>query len=178
MKMIGVSVVRNKVREAAIMTLMFILVGCGNESPQPPVCLRSDLVPLKVVMTDYIIDGDGDKLFKIEGSAQLIVPLASHEPRLNGRCFEYLDLPRPVVDTLSTRIDRQVLILNERGLFTSQKADSKRINELRAAAAKAMQELAGSELHVQCAMKNAADVLRKFYEKFDGYTCTIQWSSK
>lgn len=145
------------------------------EVERAPVSFRSDFVPLKVVMTDYVIADGGSKLFKIEGSAQLIVPLAGCEPELVGKCFKYRDLPRPVVDALSVKIDNQVLFRNDRGLFTSRQADSQRINELRAKAAEEMRALAGSETHVQQAMRVTADALRQFYEKFDGYSCSLQW---
>lgn len=151
-----------------------LIVGCDHEDA-PPVSFRSDFVPLKVVMTDYIIDDGGTKLFKIQGSAQLIVPLSGCEPKLNGRCFEYTNLPRPVVDGLSVRIDNQVLMVNERGFFTTRDADSKRVNELRADAAKKMKEIAGSEAHVQKAMTVTVNALRQFYEKFSGYSCSVEW---
>jgi len=151
--------------------LLVAIAGCDEDAP--PVAFRSDFVPLKVVMTDYIIDGD-EKLFKIQGSAQLIVPLAGCEPVQDGNCFRYLALPKPVVDSLSVRIDNQVLLQNDRGFFTSRNADSKRINELRAEAARKMQNIAGSEPHVQQAMKITRDALRQFYEKF-GCSCSLQW---
>ena len=161
-------------REIWFATLLAItLCGCEKSSP-PPASIRSDFVPLKVVMTDYIFEDGGDKLFKIQGSAQLIVPLASYEPQRDGKCFVYEELPRPIVDEVSVMIDNQVLIRNERGIFTSLKADSNRINKLRADAAEEMKKLAGNNAHVQQAMEITANAMRKFYEKFDGYTCTIK----
>ena len=159
---------------SAFVLLSMSLVGCSDDTP-PPTSLRADLVPMKIVMTDYIIDNGGEKLFKIEGSAQLIVPLASHEPELNGKCFKYTKLPRPKVDVSSVTFDKQVLVQNERGLFTSRKADSQRINKLRENSAEEMKKIAGAEAHIQAAMKVTADVMREFYEKFDGYSCSIQW---
>lgn len=157
-------------------SIISLLAGCGKDEPSP-VTFRSDFVPLKVVMTDYILEDGGSKLFKIQGSAQLIVPLAGYEPELQGKCFKYSNLPRPVVDTLSTTIDRQEILCNERGIFTSRNADSGRINALRATAAKKMQEIAGCETHVQEAMKSTTDALRRFYEKL-GYTCSCSWQER
>ena len=157
-------------------SIIAILVGCRKDNHQPAT-FRSDFVPLKVVMTDYILEDGGSKLFKIQGSAQLIVPLAGYEPELQGKCFKYSNLPRPVVDTLSTAIDDQVILCNERGPFTTRKADSNRINALRATAAEKMMEIAGCETHVQEAMKSTTDTLRRFYEKF-GYTCSCSWQGK
>ncbi len=157
--------------------VFFVLVmfaGC-REKPPHPVSFRSDFVPLKVEMTDYIIADGGDKLFKIRGSAQLIVPLGGYEPECKNKCFIYSNLPRPTVDALSVRIDNQVLLQNDRGLFTTRNADSERINKLREEAAMKMKEVAGLETHVQQAMKITADALREFYEKFDGYSCSINW---
>ena len=155
------------------MALASIMVGCDEEESQPLVSLRSDLVPLKVIMTDYVKDGGGEKLLKIECSAQLIVPLANCKPERDGDKFKCL-LPQPVVDTTSTKIEKQTLVWNERGFFTSQKADSKRINDLRKEAAKAMQELAGSKDFVDHARRNTEDVLHAFYRK-SGYQCSVEW---
>ena len=68
--------------------LMAVIAGCSR-SDSPPTSLRADLVPLKVVMTDYIVADSGRKLIKVEGSVSYVVPLASYEPRLEGRCFVY-----------------------------------------------------------------------------------------
>lgn len=157
-------------------SLSMLLAGCSDDTPTPT-SFRADFVPLKIVMTDYIFDNDGGKLFKIHGSAQLVVPLSSYEPELQGKCFKYTNLPRPIVDELSVKFDKQVLIQNDRGLFTSRKADSKRINELRKTAAEEMVKIAGSEPHIQQAMKATVNAMREFYEKFDGYSCSIQWES-
>lgn len=167
----------HKIKGVMGVALVSMMVGCGgngNDS-QPKVIFRADLVPLKVAMTDYVIDWDGEKLFKIEGSAQLIVPLADHKPTLKGRTVEYLGLPQPRVDNLSCRIDSQKPILNVRGWFTSQKADSKRINELRKEAAVEMQKVAGNEKHIQIAKKNAEEVLCAFYKKLGHEGCSIKW---
>lgn len=154
--------------------LSTLLAGCSDDTP-PPTSIRADLVPLKIEMTDYIFDNGGEKLFKIQGSAQLVVPLSSHQPVLNGKCFEYKKLPKPTVDENSVTFDKQVLIQNDRGLFTSRKADSRRINELREEAAKRMKEIAGSKPNVQHAMNATVSAMREFYEKFEGYSCSIQW---
>lgn len=154
--------------------LMAVIAGCSR-SDSPPTSLRADLVPLKVVMTDYIVADSGRKLIKVEGSVSYVVPLASYEPRLEGRCFVYHNLPRPRLDLLSLRIDGQKLLRNERGLFTSRSSDSARINELREDAVKKMKEVAEDESFIQIAMANAKDAMKAFYEKFDGYSCLIQW---
>lgn len=154
--------------------IAILLVGCQGDKESQQVVFRSDFVPLQVEMTDYIFADGGKKLFRITGSVQLIVPLASYEPKLNGKCFEYQNLPKPVVDPLSLNIGEQVLVLNDRGLFTSRKEDSSRINELRKEAAEEMEKIAGADIHVQEAMKNTAEALKAFYNKF-GYSCSLDW---
>lgn len=152
-----------------------ILVAGCSRSEEPLVSLRADLVPLKIVMTDYIFADSGRKLIKVEGSATYVVPLAAYEPFLEGKCFVYRDLPRPRFDLQSLRIDNQKLLRNERGIFTSRNADSARLNELREEAIKRMKEVVERESFVESAMVNAKDALDAFYEKFDGYSCRIQW---
>ena len=161
-------------RGAVFCFLMVLMTGCSR-SDMSSVCLRADLVPLKVMMTDYIFADGGKKLIKVEGSANYVVPLAAYTPYLDGKCYRYSDMPRPRLDMLSLRIDGQKLLINERGLFTSRSADSSRINDLRNEAMKKMRELAGDESFVYIAMANTVDALRSFYEKFEGYSCSIQW---
>lgn len=164
----------NLKRGVSLGCLMAVIAGCSR-SGNPPASLRADLVPLKVVMTDYILADSGRKLIKVEGSANYVVPLAAYDPRLVDKCFIYHDLPRPRLDLLSLRIDGQKLLKNERGLFTSRSADSARINELREESVKKMKEVAADESFVQIAMANAKDAMKAFYGKFDGYSCSIQW---
>lgn len=149
------------------------VMGCSH--PEDPVSLRADLVPLKMMMTDYVFADREKKLIKIECSANYVVPLSAHEPHLDGKCFRYTDLPCPELDMLSLRIDGQKILINKRGLLTSRSADSERINELRAKAVKAIKEYAEQESFVRVAKKNTIDALRAFYEKFDGYSCSVQW---
>lgn len=153
--------------------LCVLLAGCGQEEPSKPVSFRADLVPLKVCMTDYIIEDGGEKLVKIEGSAQLMVPVSSYDPKRDGDCYVYESLPYPVVDEATARIDKQVLMQNGRGWFETLPANSKTFNRLRAEAKENMIKIAGDKKHVQMAMKTTADALRKFYEKF-GYKCEIK----
>ena len=167
---------KNQIQVVLGMFLAFIMVGCEEEKSQQVVTLRSDFVPLKVMMTDYVIAEDGAKLFKIEGSVQLIVPLADCDIKREGNTIEYSKVPRPKVDNLSARIDKQTLILNERGLFTSRTADSKKINEIRKEAAEEMKKLAGSDTFAQLAMKDTEQALRAFYG--DNYKCSVKWTSK
>lgn len=151
-----------------------LMTGCSR-SEETLVNLRADLVPLKIVMTDYILAESGRKLIKVEGSASYVVPLAAYEPQLEGKCFVYHDLPRPRFNLQSLRIDNQRLLRNERGIFTSRSADSARINKLREEAVMRMREVVERESFVESAMVNAKDALDAFYEKFDGYSCRIQW---
>lgn len=154
--------------------IAILLVGCQDDKESKPVEFRSDFVPLQVEMTDYIFADGGKKLFRIKGSVQLKVKLEGCKTELNGKCFEYQNLPKPEVEPPSLKIEEQVLVLNDRGLFTSRKEDSSRINELRKVAAEEMEKIAGADIHVQEAMKNTAEALSAFYKKF-GYSCSLDW---
>lgn len=157
--------------------LSAVSAGCTqSEDSEPPACLKADLVPLKIVMTDYISADGGSKLIMIKGSASYVVPFSAlNEPSLEGKRFTYHDLPCPRLDVLSLRIDEQSLLINERGLFTSRREDSVRINELRAEAMNSMKDLMEGAAFVEHAKKNTQDALRAFYEKFDGYSCDVKW---
>ena len=152
--------------------LSVLLAGCGQKESSNPVSFRADLVPLKVYMTDYIIVDGGEKLVRIEGSAQLIVPVSSYDPRREGDCFVYESLPCPVVDEVTARIDKQILIHNDRGWFETLPTNSDKFNKLRAEAKKNMIEIAGNDKHKQIAKATTKDALRTFYGKF-GYDCKI-----
>ena len=153
--------------------LCILLAGCSQEDTANQVSFRADFVPLKVYMTDYVMKDGGEKLVKIEGSAQLIVPVSIDDPKREGNCFVYESLPRPVVDVQSVRIDRQVLVQNGRGWFESLPENVKTFNEIREEAKQSMIKIVGSKVHVQMAMTSTADALRQFYEKF-GYRCEIR----
>ena len=159
----------------AIISCASLVLAMGCSRPEDPVSLRADLVPLKMMMTDYLLKDGGKKLIKIECSANYVVPLSSYEPHLDGKCFRYQDIPNPMLDMLSMRIDGQKILINKRGVFTSRRADSARINDLRNEVVKAMREQMENESYLRVARKNAEDALRAFYEKFDGYTCSVQW---
>ena len=155
--------------------LIALIAGCSKESGQP-IQRRADLVPLKIVMTDYIFADGGEKIIKIQGSAQMIVPLGSFEPSLKKNKYVYTNLPQPKVDDQSVVIDKQELLLNERGFFTTRAADSEKINAIRKKAAEEMKKTAGSEAHVQRAKVITEEVLRAFHKMF-GYECQITWKS-
>ena len=161
---------------------MLTLVGCDEDQVdtwQPPE-LKKELVPLKIVMTDYVFADGGDKFIKFEGSAEYVVPLnSSSSPDCNKveKKIHYKKLLRPYLDRKSVRIDKLEILNGERGCFTSLKNDNERYNELRKDVGKKMGDFAKDESFEKVAMSNAKDAISGFYKKF-GYECVIEWADK
>ena len=67
-------------RKTAVITFAILVLVLGCARQEDPVSLRADLVPLKMMVTDYLLKDQGRKLIKIEASANYVVPLSTYEP--------------------------------------------------------------------------------------------------
>lgn len=160
--------------------MMALFCGCGSHDEDIVFERLSDIVPLKVVITDFAeIDSGGVKAtYRIKGSALLTSSMNAVDVEFKENSVVINNLPVPSVDDNSIKFeDGQVELLDaQRGLFTSVNKAVKVHNELYSNAHKAIKAAASDPKVVEEAQKFMKQTIEGFYKGFDK-TVTIRWKA-
>ena len=159
-------------------TTTIILCGCGSRDRGTSVERLSEIVPLKVIVTDFaeIDKGGVTATYRIRGSALLTSSFALANISQKEQSIEIGDLPIPSVDERSIKFDDGAVELldAQRGAFTSIRSATKKHEELFAAAHKAIKDTASDPKVVEEAQVLAKQTIEGFYKKLDK-TVIIRW---
>lgn len=168
-----------KIQYALTIILCLGLFGCdraNEEKPTKPERI-SDLVPLKVVMSDFATFGKGgDKLlYRIRASALITIPL--NEAKIDDSNLPKVkvsNIPLPMVDSHSIKFEEVCLIDARRSIFTSREKFGKMHDNLKSEAAKRFHKCANDKFIIQEAKRRADKCIRGFYQEFK-CDADIEW---
>ena len=155
-----------------------LLSGCGSDDRGASYERLSDIVPFKVIVTDFAeIDKDGvTATYRIRGSALLTSSLAVANILPKEQNVEISDLPIPSVDERSIKFDNDAVELldAQRGIFTSVRSAGKIHQELFASAHTAIRDTASDPKVVEEAQALTKQTIEGFYKKLNK-SVVIHW---
>ena len=155
-----------------------LLSGCGSDDRGASYERLSDIVPLKVIVTDFAeIDKDGvTATYRIRGSALLTSSLAVANILQKEQSVTISDLPIPSVDERSIKFDDDSVELldAQRGIFTSVRSAGKIHQELFASAHTAIRDTANDPKVVEEAQALTKQTIEGFYKKLNK-SVEIHW---
>lgn len=153
----------------AAIVMAILLCGCDSGDKKASTERLADLVPLKVIVTDFAeIDENGvTAIYRIRGSALVTssLKLADIDPK--GERVKIEGLPTPSVDERSVKFedDKVERIDAQRSAFTSINKTAKIHGELFASAHRAIRETASDPKVVEEAQAQIKQILEGFYHK-------------
>lgn len=162
------------VKALVILAGTIAAVGCRKNTQQSQPERLSDIVPLKVVVTDFVHSNEkgisgANVIYRIRGSACIAVPIGlASITRVDSSRPNIIDItkiPCPRVDPRSVRFEENGTELLDcgRGIFTSIGKTGELHNRLRKDAARAIENAANNDDVINEAKQYFSLVLRGFY---------------
>ena len=141
----------------------------------------SDIVPIKVVVSDFasLDDGGTHALYRIRGSAMLKVPVDRAEiVDLGNGSVAVRHMPVPSVDDRSVRFEPGgvELLDADRGWFTTVSGAAKKHDRLFSEARDAIRDAVDSPDVVQQARSVTEKIVAGFYGKMGRRVASFEWS--
>jgi len=166
-------------KAAILLAASFLLCGCGDKGEQLGHQRLSDLVPIKVVVSDVasINEGGVTALYRISGSAFLKVPVGSvvQQPGKADGGVILKNVPMPAVDERSIRFDSVEQLDADRSCFTTVAAAGEVHHRLFAGAHDAIKETAEDPGMINEAQIAARQILDGFYQAQGKTLEGIEW---
>ena len=167
---------------AAVALCALLFVSAGREDGRVSVERLSDIVPIKVVVSDFasLDDGGTHALYRIRGSAMLKVPVDRAEiVDLGNGAVAVKRIPVPSVDDRSVRFEPGgvELLDAERGWFTTVSGAAKKHDRLFSEARDAIRDAVDSPEVVQQARSVTEKIVAGFYRKMGRRVASFEWTA-
>lgn len=158
------------------LSAIIFLSGCGSDDRGASNEILSNIVPLKVIVTDFAeIDKDGvTATYRIRGSALLTSSIVVANILSKEQSVEISDLPIPSLDENSIKFEDVELLDAQRGVFTSVRSAGKIHQELFASAHAAIRDTASDPKVVEEAQALTKQTIEGFYKKLNK-SVVIHW---